>query len=246
VHSLEIRLEVRRRLADGQSLRRVAAELGLAVQTVHRWSRLPADDLAHRPGRCWLCAGVPCPEPATYGYLLGQYLGDGYLVTSARVPKLRIACADDYPTIAAEVDAALLDLSGNLPGHVQCVGCSDQYSYWKHWPCLLPQHGPGRKHERPIVLAGWQRELMVADPWPLIRGLVHSDGCRAINRVVVNGKTYSYPRYFFSNTSSDILAIMGEALDLAGVAWRFNRPTSISVARRSAVAAMDARIGPKR
>jgi hypothetical protein len=25
---------------------------------------------------------------------------------------------------------------------------------WKHWPCLFPQHGPGRKHERPIVLAG--------------------------------------------------------------------------------------------
>jgi len=21
---------------------------------------------------------------------------------------------------------------------------------WKHWPCLLPQHGPGRKHERAL------------------------------------------------------------------------------------------------
>jgi hypothetical protein len=20
--------------------------------------------------------------------------------------------------------------------------------YWKHWPCLIPQHGPGRKHLR--------------------------------------------------------------------------------------------------
>ena len=29
---------------------------------------------------------------------------------------------------------------------------------WKHWPCLFPQHGPGRKHERPIVLEDWQRD----------------------------------------------------------------------------------------
>ena len=23
--------------------------------------------------------------------------------------------------------------------------------YSKHWPCVFPQHGPGRKHERPMV-----------------------------------------------------------------------------------------------
>jgi hypothetical protein len=30
--------------------------------------------------------------------------------------------------------------------------CVDVSSYWKSWPCLLPQHGPGRKHERHIEL----------------------------------------------------------------------------------------------
>jgi hypothetical protein len=39
---------------------------------------------------------------------------------------------------------------------------------------------------------------------------------------------------------------MGDALDLVGVAWRLNRPNSISIARREAVAAMDADVGPKR
>jgi hypothetical protein len=96
------------------------------------------------------------------------------------------------------------------------------------------------------VLADWQQSIVDEHPWPLIRGLIHSDGCRAMNRVRVNGKWYAYPRYFFSNTSSDILGIMGDALDRAGVAWRYNRPNSISVARRAAVAAMDERIGPKR
>jgi hypothetical protein len=33
-----------------------------------------------------------------------------------------------------------------------------------------------------------------------LRGLIHSDGCRVLNRV--NGK--DYPRYFFSQVSDDI------------------------------------------
>ncbi|MEQ3552510.1 hypothetical protein WIS52_18715 [Pseudonocardia nematodicida] len=35
------------------------------------------------------------------------------------------------------------------------------------------------------------------------------------------------------------------ALDRLGIAHRRNRPTSLSVARRDAVAALDAAIGPK-
>ena len=172
-------------------------------------------------------------------------LVDGYLVATARMPVLRIACADTYPGIAREVDDALRSVSGNKVCVVQNIGCSEHLTYWKHWPCLFPQHGPGRKHERPIMLAAWQQELVDADPWPLIRGLIHSDGCRSINRVRTRGQSYSYPRYFFANESTDILAIMGGALDRVGVAWRLNRPNSISVARRDAVALMDARIGPK-
>jgi hypothetical protein len=49
----------------------------------------------------------------------------------------------------------------------------------------------------------------------------------------------------FINTSKDILALCGEALDLLGVEWRFSKPTTISVARRDAVARLDAFVGPK-
>jgi hypothetical protein len=59
------------------------------------------------------------------------------------------------------------------------------------------------------------------------------------------GRLYAYPRYFFANESADILAIAGWALDLVGVHWRFNRPNSISVARRESVRRMDEHIGPK-
>ena len=59
------------------------------------------------------------------------------------------------------------------------------------------------------------------------------------------GTWYAYPRYFFANESRDILAITGWALDLAGVEWRYNRPNSISIARRASVEVLDAHVGPK-
>ena len=76
--------------------------------------------------------------------------------------------------------------------------------------------------------------------------MIHSDGCRVLNRVVVRGKTYAYPRYFFGNESRDIQAILGAALDRVGVAWRNNRPNSVSIARRAAVQTLDEHVGPKR
>ncbi len=49
--------------------------------------------------RCFRCrAEVGNPTTAAaYAYLLGLYLGDGHLVTSARVPVLRISCSDAWP-----------------------------------------------------------------------------------------------------------------------------------------------------
>ena len=43
----------------------------------------------------------------------------------------------------------------------------------------------------------------------------------------------------------DILRLCGEALDQLGVAWRYSRRNSISVARREAVARLDEFVGPK-
>jgi hypothetical protein len=76
-----------------------------------------------------------------------------------------------------------------------------------------------------------------------------SDGCRLINRVrrPARGgdRWYEYPRYLFVNRSADIHRLCGEALDRLEVAWRFSKPTTISVARREAVARLDEFVGPK-
>jgi hypothetical protein len=186
-----------------------------------------------------------------YVYLLGIYLGDGTISKAPRnVWRLRIFQDQKYPQILAEISEAIVATTGRSPGRVQKVGCIELYSNWKHWTCLLPQHGPGHKHRRTIALKDWQRRLVQRYPEKMLRGLIHSDGCRVINRVhrptMAGRRTYSYPRYHFTNTSADIRSIFAEACELAGVDCRPNNATNVSVARRASVALLDEFIGPKR
>lgn len=124
--------------------------------------------------------------------------------------------------------------------------CLATYSYSRSWPCLLPQHGRGLKHERTIALTAWQKEITTAYPRALIRGLIQSDGCRAINTIRGGASTYEYPRYQFSNRSDDIHAIFCEHLDLLDIPWRRMNRWTIAVSRREAVARLDEFVGPKR
>jgi hypothetical protein len=126
----------------------------------------------------------------------------------------------------------------------RCV--TEVHATFAHWPCLLP-HGPGPKHTRATALAPWQRSIAIdAHPAVLVRGLVHSDGCRCINRVTSSrGKTYEYARYLFTNKSIDIQHLFLEACAHVGIAARPNNRYSVSVARREAVERMDAIVGPK-
>jgi hypothetical protein len=86
-------------------------------------------------------------------------------------------------------------------------------------------------------------------PGDFARGLFHSDCCRATNRVrrpLKDGdRWYECPRYFFVNHSADIHLLCSQALDRLGVAWRFSKPTTISMGRRDAVARLDGFVGPK-
>jgi len=119
-------------------------------------------------------------------------------------------------------------------------------SYSRAWPCLLPQHGPGRKHTRPINLTSWQTGLIEPDPRALLRGLIHSDGCRHLNTINHPKRTYRYPRYEFTNKSQDIKRIFCWGCDLLGIEWRVMNAQTISIARRRSVALMDEFIGRKR
>jgi hypothetical protein len=105
------------------------------------------------------------------------------------------------------------------------------------------------KHTRKITLETWQQEIVDEFTEEFIRGLIHSDGCRAINKVrrrLPSGERwYEYPRYFFTNASDDIRNLFTDALDRLEIAWKQSNTRVISVARTEAVARLDEFVGPK-
>ena len=252
MHDVETRERALQLLALGLSRREVCRRLGVGYNSTYRWQQRL--EPRHRSDTivCFRCTGDPVPDREAYVYLLGQYLGDGHIRNNGGSTSMGICCCTDYPEILAEVEWAMRTVLGAAVCYRnrKDAACVVVEATSKHWPHLLPQHGPGMKHTRPIVLEPWQLELVRQDPRPLVRGLIQSDGCRITNwterRVGGTTKRYTYPRYFFSNTSEDIRRIFTDALDQLGIAWRQNNARNISIARREAVAALDDFVGPKR
>jgi hypothetical protein len=250
------------RLRDEEGLgpRRVAKRLGIPVATVRDWHAGKVPTHSRRRGE-----PVPpcCPAcghdehnfsqlPRDFVYLLGLYLGDGSISSHRRdVHKLRVVLDLRYPKIIDECAAAM---GAVIPrSRVDRVrkksNCFEVYSYSRSWPCLFPQHGPGAKHARRIWLAPWQQELAKRWPAALLRGMIHSDGCRFIN---TGRGGWRHPRYGFANVSTDITSIFCAACDELGLHWTAAFPSdeakavTIYVSRKADVARMDEFVGPKR
>jgi hypothetical protein len=167
-----------------------------------------------------------------------MYLGDGYIVRYPGTSVLRIYLHREQREIASRVRHAIATLVpwhrvGTNPHHGASVVL---HCYCHAWPELFPQHGPGRKHRRPIVLEPWQRDIVERHPWDFIRGCLESDGCR--HRRIVNGK--DYPAYAFTNHSTDILRLFMETCWRVGIGARQANRVRVSIARRADVARVDA------
>ncbi|MGB8362474.1 MAG: helix-turn-helix domain-containing protein [Acidimicrobiia bacterium] len=224
---------------------RVGMQAGSGGRTVSWSGRRPsATTTCFRCDKGWI-------DEEAYAYLLGVYLGDGWIWNAPKdVFQLRITCDLRYPDIINEIASHIVIVRGvDKVGFALKEGCVDVNAYWKHWPCVFPQHGPGRKHERKISLEPWQERIVAAHPEALVRGLIHSDGNRHINpitrRFPSGTKRYKYPRYMFKNASNDILEIFTSALDTLDVHWTRSHPRVTSVARSADVAFLDTFVGPK-
>jgi hypothetical protein len=251
----EVRLRALELIDSGLSLRATSMSTGINRSTLREWRDHPEKTQRARAS-CPRCAdNAALPEAcADYAYLLGLYLGDGCISVAGDrakgVWKLRIFCADAWPGLVQECARAMHAIRpDNKVSTVQKQGCTEVLSHSQHWPCLFPQHGPGKKHLRRIELAPWQRVIVERYPGEFARGLFHSDGYRGVNRVRrtldAGEQVYEYPRYLFVSMSDDILLLCDQVLDRLGVAWRFSKPNTISVARKEAVARLDEFVGPK-
>jgi hypothetical protein len=235
--------------AEGRTATEVARIVGVPRGTVRDWmyGRTPRRNEVIARGGCAVCGGVHDVSflPSAYVYLLGMYLGDGCLSAHRRdVFKLRISLDARYPAILEECqDAILTVMPRSRVNRVDNGTWFELYSYSKSWPCLFPQHGPGKKHERAIVLTPWQWALVSERPDRLLRGLLHSDGHRFVN----TGRCgWSHPRYGFTNASRDIRAIFCEVCKLLGLRWTASGERLIYVSRKHDVALLDLLVGPKR
>jgi hypothetical protein len=232
-------------LADGMSQNAVAKELSVSRSALRHWLSNP---------RAATQSGRPCPAPMApspaYSALFGYYLGDGHISRFPRYHALRITCDASQPGIIRDVEHLLEVVHPHRRScRVSAPGCVIVQSNWKHWPCLFPQHGPGRKHERVLGMTDWQWRIVETHPADFLRGLFHSDGCRVNNwatrRVAGTKKRYDYPRWQFTNESAEIMQWCRQALDVLDIPWRQSTRRTLSVSRREAVARLDDLIGPK-
>jgi hypothetical protein len=234
------------RLCDqGLSARAVGRRLGVPDRTVRMWRA----GLVPKPTRRSKPPDFEALPPEDYAYLLGLYLGDGWIAAiGARTFSLRIALDQRYPAIIAAAARAMASVNPGKRIRIWRRRESDAVvaSFWVHWPTVFPQHGPGPKHARRIVIQDWQERITTAYPETFIRGLIHSDGSRYRAVVRSRGREYVYARYNFSNRSEDIKALFCAHVDLLGIHWTRPNDQQIAVATRAGVAALDAFVGPKR
>jgi hypothetical protein len=229
----------------GLSRKRIGRLTRTSTRTVSRWLRTDP-----RFPRRILWDQILTPDLwSSYSYLLGIYLGDGHIAGHRRgVYCLSVHLDAAYPQIIGEVFRAMRRVMPNNRANVVRhhrwnsvrVTC-----YSKAWPALFPQHGVGRKHDRRIRLADWQQTITASYPKELIRGLIHSDGCRFVARQRRLGRIYCYSRYSFSNKSRDIMRIFCDHLDLLGIHWTLTDPEQAQIARRESVQMLDAFVGAK-
>ena len=235
--------DVLEKVAAGMNYSEISRITGVSRRTVGTWARGNVPTARDK----WKALCVVCSDSferlavGPYGYLLGLYLGDGSIAEYPRAFRLRIVCCNAYPALVDECVMAMQDVLPSRVCLVPCAGCTEVSSYSKHWACLFPQHGEGPKHKRPIVLEDWQQSVVDRFPAPFIRGLIHSDRCRVLNHV--NGT--AYPRYHFTNVSSDIRGLFASACERLGIEWRQNNHKNLSVAKRATVRKLDEFIGPK-
>jgi hypothetical protein len=242
MHPPAIRAAALALVAAGHDDTDIARRLGVPRRTVGDWRAgrarpRPACPLCERPARPVVL------EPTDYAELLGLYLGDGHISRMARTYRLRISLDARYPGIVADTDAIIARcFPANRIGGLIADGGSTvvRWIYNAHLPCLFPQCGNGKKHERPIELHGWQHEKVAAAPWAFLRGCIRSDGCVYTNRT---GR-YAYLSYGFHNHSTDILDLFEQVCLAVGLDCR-RTARDVRIYRRASVERMLQQVGTK-
>jgi hypothetical protein len=243
---LEIRNEALELVAAGVNDCEIARRLGVPRTTVRDWRKpryVPKSGVRSACPLCGKGSRRVVLEAASYAELFGLYLGDGHITAMPRAERLRIFLDAKYPTIVADTERLLRTVFpdneiGRIIAHEGRMVVV--WTYSRHLSCVFPQHGAGKKHERPITIEPWQRELVEAARWDFLRGCIRSDGCVFINRT---GR-YEYLSYEFTNLSTGILDLFEATCRQLGLHPR-RYARAVRLYRRPDVASLLEHVGVK-
>lgn len=176
----------------GHRKRRIAQLTAIPRSTVRDWIRRRAG--VAQPAEAtdlksvqWGFESLHQHQFPAYVYLLGMYLGDGYIARYPRAYVLRIFLHRNQRDIAERVGRAINTLLprnrvGVVDHHGSAVAVT---TYSQAWPALFPQHGSGRKHTRRIALEPWQRNLVSLQLFAWACDLL-GVRCRRSNQVTIS------------------------------------------------------------
>lgn len=179
----------------------------------------------------------------TYSYILGLYLGDGYINETARTWRLRIFLDIKYSKLNEFI---IQELQKLFPKNK--VGIIDFKTYWgisiysNKIISLFPQHGEGMKHTRKIKFNDWQNEIIKSKDF--LKGLFHSDGSYYPRTNKKTGKiTHSYD---FRNESDDLHKLFKKHCEKLNINCTFSKkPKTTHIYKRDDVEKMVSLIGTK-
>jgi hypothetical protein len=253
MHPPNVRRAALELIAAGHNDCEVSRRLGIPRRTIADWRR---PTYVSRRGfatdtcpRCWQPMKPIRAAADDYAEFLAMYLGDGCISELERTQRLRITLDLRHPNVierAHELTTRVFPHNRVTAFERAACRCVDLSVYSSHLSCLLPQHGPGKKHDRRIALEPWQVRAVERNPWSFLRGAIATDGCVFINRT----GPYEYLGYHFCNRSRDIACLVVAVMEQMGVQPRLTHDRrrdvwTVRVNRRASVALMVSNVGVK-
>lgn len=165
-----------------------------------------------------------------YSYILGLYLGDGYICKYALTKRLCIAMDAKYHNLNSDVYQSIYTLMNKTPSVIKKM-VADRLSsidvglYSCNLGLIFPHEGIGLKHLRKIELQEWQKQII--EPVQIVRGLIFSDGCYFIHR------RFNRYEYSFTNCSLDIINILKHYLGVLNIKYNCHLDSKLHAKKKT-------------
>jgi len=226
-------LNVHKLFRSGYNKTKISNELGLHRGTVRKWLGLTEPPLSRYKN--YSLIDLVYLNTGIYSYLLGLYLGDGYINSCSNTFKLRFFLDKKYVDLNRFVHKQMNELFKENKISISNRDTWEVYTVYNNdLPVVFPQHGKGKKHERKIELLDWQ--LKIIDWKELMKGLFHSDGCFYKSK----GRYF----YEFKNFSPDIINIFKCCCEKNNIEYTFGERV-IRIYKKNSVQKMKDLIGTK-